>query len=147
MSERIRATITKPIITGSVATYSPTAPQQKSYKWFCYVKGLQNEDISHWISKVVFRLHSTFPNPVREVTRSPFMVSESGWGEFEMVITIHFANESEKPVELVHFVQLFPKDGNKTPTNPIVNECYDEIIFTDPKEDFYEQLIKKPKFL
>lgn len=32
------------------------------------------------------------------VTQTPFEVEESGWGEFEIQITIFFADQNEKPV-------------------------------------------------
>jgi YEATS domain-containing protein 4 len=32
------------------------------------------------------------------VTQAPFEVEESGWGEFEIQITIYFADPNEKPV-------------------------------------------------
>jgi hypothetical protein len=36
-----------------------------THKWICYVRGVNNEDLSYLIEKVVFNLHSSFTNPVR----------------------------------------------------------------------------------
>lgn len=54
------------------------------------VRGPNGEDISAFVSKVIFSLHVSFPKPVREVTQAPFEVSEVGWGEFEATIRIYF---------------------------------------------------------
>ena len=55
-----------------------------SHKWVCFVKGYNGEDISHYISRVVFTLHPTFNNPVRAIDTPPYEIHEYGWGEFEI---------------------------------------------------------------
>lgn len=35
------------------------------------------------------------------VTQAPFEVEESGWGEFEIQVTIYFADQNEKPVGIL----------------------------------------------
>ena len=73
----------------------------QSHKWTVYVRGGTNEDISVVVKRVVFQLHSSFNNPTRVVDGPPFELSESGWGEFEIVITLHFHNDvCEKPLHL-----------------------------------------------
>jgi YEATS family len=48
------------------------------------------------------------------VEEPPFEVTETGWGEFEIQIKIHFIPEaSEKPVTLFHFLHLHPYGPNK----------------------------------
>ena len=39
-------------------------------------------------------------------TKPPYEVSETGWGEFEVVIKVFFLDSSEKPVSLVIFDKL-----------------------------------------
>merc|ERR1711991_114112 len=68
-------------------------------------------DISYFISKVEFILHPTFLNHVRVVTKPPYEVVETGWGEFEIKIRVHFIDPKEKPVELFHHLTLFPPNG------------------------------------
>jgi YEATS domain-containing protein 4 len=53
---------------------------QASHQWICFVRGINNQDISHFISKVVFTLHPSFKNNIRVVTSPPFEVREIGWG-------------------------------------------------------------------
>ena len=36
-----------------------------THKWICYLRGVNNEDLSYLFKKVVFYLHSSFQNPVR----------------------------------------------------------------------------------
>lgn len=55
-----------------------------------YVRGPNHEDLSLILDKVVFSLHPSFAQPVRELTEPPFAVSEMGWGEFEASIRLFF---------------------------------------------------------
>lgn len=57
-----------------------------------------NEDIGTWVKKVHFKLHDSYESPTRVVQKPPFEVSETGWGEFELVIKIFFQDTSERPV-------------------------------------------------
>lgn len=100
-----------------------------------YVRGDMNEDISYCIEKVVFTLHQSFATPVRgkrfsavlgaardvtlcwrcpitEITTPPYEVTEWGWGEFEIPITIHFRDSTMKPVTVVQLLKLYPP-GNQ----------------------------------
>jgi hypothetical protein len=55
-----------------------------------YVRGPNHEDLSLILEKVVFSLHPSFAQPVRELREPPFAVSEMGWGEFEASIRLFF---------------------------------------------------------
>lgn len=67
------------------------------------------DDISHFIRRVQFKLHDSFPQPVRTFDRPPYQVSETGWGEFEIQIKIWWAAESgEKPLQTFHYLKLHP---------------------------------------
>eukprot|EP01035_Chromulina_nebulosa_P019643 gene19643-25555_t len=48
----------------------------------------------------MFSLHPSFQDPVR--------VTETGWGEFEVSITIHFKDEEEEPITFFHQLKLYP---------------------------------------
>lgn len=53
------------------------------------------------IKKVIFELHPSFKNPTRVVDSPPFTLSECGWGEFKIDITIFLHNDvCEKKLEL-----------------------------------------------
>lgn len=45
------------------------------------------------IKRAVFQLHSSFNNPTRVVESPPFELSEAGWGEFEIAITLYFQSD------------------------------------------------------
>ena len=76
----------------------------------------------------------------------PFEVTESGWGEFQIVIRITFQDPNQKPLQLAHFLRLYPlqdKQSNidpslepnssikkgSSPSSAIVSENYEEIVF------------------
>ncbi len=44
--------------------------------------------------KVTYHLHPTFANPTRVLKKAPFKISEEGWGEFELGLTLTFIEKS-----------------------------------------------------
>lgn len=139
-----------PILYGSVALYlGKKADEFQTHEWTLYVRGPNHEDLSVAISKVVFQLHPSFPQPIRELSQPPFEVTERGWGEFEAQIRIHWKDPTEKPTIVNHGIKLYPPG---TPPNvlpnsdvspePVVAETYDEVVFTDPNESFYRLLTR-----
>lgn len=40
------------------------------------------------IMQVVFQLHPSFDNPMREYTHPPYELTETGWGEFEIAALV-----------------------------------------------------------
>jgi YEATS domain-containing protein 4 len=86
-----------PIVTGSVAFYlGKKADEYQTHQWTLYLRGPRNEDLSTVASKVVFQLHASFAQPVRELTEAPYEVTERGWGEFEAQIRIIWKDPSEQ---------------------------------------------------
>ncbi|KAL8156421.1 transcription initiation factor TFIID subunit 14b-like isoform X1 [Apium graveolens] len=132
--------ITVPIVYGNVAFWlGKKASEYQSHKWTVYVRGATNEDLSVVVKRAVFQLHSSFNNPTRVVESPPFELSESGWGEFEIAITLHFHSDvCDKPLHLYHHLKLYPEDesGPMSTKKPVVVESYDEIVFTEPSEGF-----------
>ncbi|OMJ09737.1 Protein AF-9 [Smittium culicis] len=61
-----------------------------------------NSRVLPYVKQVEFHLHDTFPSPVRFIKRPPYVVSEKGWGEFELVIVIHFNDFDLEPMEITH---------------------------------------------
>lgn len=55
-----------------------------------------NEVPANIFDKVTYALHPTFPNPTRVLKLAPFLVSEQGWGEFDIPITIHISGLAGK---------------------------------------------------
>ncbi|KAF4532355.1 hypothetical protein B566_EDAN003659 [Ephemera danica] len=115
-------TIVKPIVYGNFARYFGKKREEDghTHHWTVYVKPYKNEDMSQYVKKVHFKLHESYANPSRVVVKPPFEVSETGWGEFEIVT-------------LYHILKLFQTGpdvmlGKKT----LVSEFYEEIVFQDP---------------
>uniref|UniRef100_A0A803NCI6 YEATS domain-containing protein n=1 Tax=Chenopodium quinoa TaxID=63459 RepID=A0A803NCI6_CHEQI len=70
------------------------ATESQSHKWTVYVRGATNEDLSVVVKRVVFQLHPSFNNPIRVVDSPPFELSECGWGEFEIAISLYFHSDA-----------------------------------------------------
>jgi len=128
------------------------------------------DDLSYMIKRVQFKLHDTYQSPTRNIDKPPFQVTETGWGEFEIVIKIYFVSESgEKPVTLYHHLKLHPwlpltkpppadaadelaalaaqqaKDLIAQKPPPVVHSWqYEELVFPEPTETFYDALVAHP---
>ncbi|KAL6249752.1 NuA4 histone H4 acetyltransferase complex and the SWR1 complex subunit [Rhinocladiella similis] len=121
------------------------APPDHTHKWKVFVRGINNEDISYWLKKVQFKLHDTYANSVRMIESPPFEVEETGWGEFEIAIKFYFVPEStEKPQQIWHGLKLHPYYGDveqqKRDRSMISSVCYEEVLFNEPVEVFYDLL-------
>uniref|UniRef100_A0A0D6QVK2 YEATS domain-containing protein n=1 Tax=Araucaria cunninghamii TaxID=56994 RepID=A0A0D6QVK2_ARACU len=133
--------MTVPIVYGTISFWlGKKADEYHSHKWTVYIRGATNEDLGVAIKRVVFQLHPSFNNPTRVVESAPFELSETGWGEFEISITIFFHSDvAEKQLDLFHHLKLYPEDESGPPSTkkPVVVESYDEIVFAEPSEAFY----------
>ncbi|KAL4182400.1 hypothetical protein AMTRI_Chr11g149820 [Amborella trichopoda] len=140
--------ISIPIVYGTISFWlGKKANEYNSHKWTVYIRGATNEDLSVAIKRVVFQLHPSFNNPIRSVESPPFELSESGWGEFEIAITVHFHSDvSDKPLDLFHHLKLYPEDesGPQSTKKPVVVESYDEIVFSEPSEAFFARAQNHP---
>ncbi|KAE8699963.1 Transcription initiation factor TFIID subunit 14b [Hibiscus syriacus] len=126
-----------PIVYGTIAFYlGRKASDHISGLFMCV--GATNEDLGAVIKHVVFQLHPSFNNPTRVVESPPFELSERGWGEFEIGMSLLFHNDvCDKKLDLFHFLKLYPEDesGPQSTKKPAVMESYNEIVFPDPTED------------
>ena len=96
-----------PIVFGSISLYlGKKSNSQHTHNWSCYVRGINDEDISYFVKKVEFLLHPSFPEPKITVEKFPFEIYQTGWGEFDIGIKVFFVVPSEKPVEVVHTLKL-----------------------------------------
>jgi YEATS domain-containing protein 4 len=145
-----RTTACLPIVYGSVAYYlGKKADETATHEWTLYLRGPNHEDLSPAISKVIFQLHPSFAQPMREYTEPPYQVTEKGWGEFESLIHIHWKDPTEKKTILNHTIKLYPPGTppNVMPTDtetPVLAEMYDEVVFTDPTDAFFRSLTLIP---
>jgi YEATS domain-containing protein 4 len=137
-----------PFMYGSAASYivdSNDAQQEgATHKWTFYVRGLNGQDLSPVISKVVFMLHPTCSIPIVECTKYPFETTQTGWGEFNAGIKIYFHGiVNHSGFVTVHHLLRFTPDGSIMPLydgTPVVKEMYDEVIFKDPSPDLLQRL-------
>lgn len=86
---------------------------------------------------------------MRTVEQSPFEVLETGWGEFEIQIKLYFIPEStEKPQTLWHSLKLHPyghdAEGKKERREVVLSQNYEEVVFNEPVEQFYDLLTGGP---
>ncbi|PSS29922.1 Transcription initiation factor TFIID subunit 14b like [Actinidia chinensis var. chinensis] len=137
-----------PIVYGTMAFWlGRKASESQSHKWTVYVRGATNEDLGVVIKRVVFQLHPSFSNPLRVVDSPPFELSECGWGEFEIAISIYFHSDGcNKQLSLFHHLKLYSEDesGPVSTKKPVVVESYDEIVFPDPSEVFFARVQNHP---
>ncbi|PVD36991.1 hypothetical protein C0Q70_03984 [Pomacea canaliculata] len=136
-------TIIKPIIYGNIARYFGKKREEDghTHQWTVYLKPYRNEDMSAYVKKVHFKLHDSYPNPNRVVVKPPYEVTETGWGEFEIIIKIYFNDPNERPVTIYHLLKLFQSEtdimlGKKS----LVAEFYDELVFQDPTSMLQQML-------
>lgn len=130
---------------GNVARYFGKKREEDghTHSWTCYLRPFKNEDLSVYIRKVQFKLHESYANPTRVLTKPPYEISETGWGEFEIIIKIFFSDSSEKPLTIYHLLKLFDHQNDPsivTGKKNVVSETYDEIVFTDPTNTMYHLL-------
>jgi YEATS domain-containing protein 4 len=151
-TKRVRGVqIMRPFIYGTEAIpFDPEhrpkdAPPDHTHRWKVFVRGVNGEDISYWLRKVQFKLHDTYANSVRMIESPPFEVEETGWGEFEIAIKFYFVPEStEKPSTVWHALKLHPYgediEGQKKRRDTVKSICYEEVLFSEPVEQFFNIL-------
>ncbi|XP_014321970.1 protein ENL isoform X4 [Myotis lucifugus] len=64
-----------------------------THDWMVFVRGPEQCEIQHFVEKVVFWLHDSFPKPKRVCKEPPYKVEESGYAGFIMPIEVHFKNK------------------------------------------------------
>ncbi|PYI26660.1 putative histone acetyltransferase subunit [Aspergillus indologenus CBS 114.80] len=155
-TKRVRGvSVFRPFVFGSEAQpfdpakKPPHVPADHTHQWRVFVKGVNGEDISYWLKKVQFKLHETYAQNVRTIEQPPFEVTETGWGEFEIQIKLYFVPESnEKPQTLWHSLKLHPygddAEGKKERREMVTSQNYEEVVFNEPVEQFYELLTGGP---
>lgn len=114
------------------------------------MRGVDGEDITYWLQKVQFKLHETYSQSLRTIEApTPFEVTETGWGEFEVTIKLFFPPEAnEKAASVYHQLKLHPygedKEAAKARRDTVVSQNYEEIVFNEPAEAFYDVLVSGP---
>lgn len=78
----------------------------------------------------------------------PFVVNETGWGEFDIAIKLYYVNDSgEKPQTLYHYLRLHPYGRTEEEKQAMIMEngeirswSYEEQLFNEPFDVFYRIL-------
>lgn len=78
----------------------------------------------------------------------PFIVSDTGWGEFDIAIKLYYINDSgEKPQTLYHYLRLHPYGRTEEEKQAMIMEngeirswAYEEQLFNEPYDVFYRIL-------
>jgi YEATS domain-containing protein 4 len=109
-------------------------------------------DISTWLKKVVFVLHETFPNPVRNVESPPFELEETGYGGFFIVVKLYFQPiASEKQQQRQHYLQLeaYGEEAlmaEQARTGIVRSEIVEFIEFNEPTESLWDALTSESQW-
>ncbi|TFB05339.1 AF-9-like protein [Trichoderma ghanense] len=157
--KRVKLTqVRRPFVVGSTALpfsdtnpRPPGTPDNHTHSWQVFVRGLEDTDITYWLRRVQFKLHESIPNYVRMVEGEPgkpFVVNETGWGEFDITIKLYYVNDSgEKPQTLYHYLRLHPygrteeeKQSMLAANGEVRAWSYEEQLFNEPYEAFYQIL-------
>ncbi|KAK8933075.1 hypothetical protein H634G_07314 [Metarhizium anisopliae BRIP 53293] len=159
LGKRVKLTqVRRPFIVGTTAMpfsetnpKPPGTPDNHTHSWQVFVKGLEDTDITYWLRRVQFKLHESIPNYVRMIEGEqgkPFVVNETGWGEFDITIKLYYVNDSgEKPQTMYHYLRLHPfgrteeeKQSMVTKNGEVRSWSYEEQLFNEPYEAFYQIL-------
>jgi len=140
--------VVKPIVFGNESKFFGKKRESDghTHTWTIYVKPYNSmEDMSAYVKKVQFKLHESYTESIRTVTKPPYEVTETGWGEFEVIIKIYFVDNAERPVTLYHLLKLFSNpllahQCHYGSLGQLVSEYYDEILFQDPSVYLHRQL-------
>lgn len=126
-------------------------PEGYTHDWELFLRGAENVDISHYVEKVVFTLHESFPKPKRGLygksirsfssnfvsilvlKEPPYVVKEAGYAGFILPVTVYFRSKNEEPksLEFKYDMDLAPQKVQK-----------EDYVFSNPGDDFRRKLLK-----
>uniref|UniRef100_A0A8C6P7V5 MLLT3 super elongation complex subunit n=1 Tax=Nothobranchius furzeri TaxID=105023 RepID=A0A8C6P7V5_NOTFU len=103
-----------------------------------FVRGPDHSNIQHFVEKVVFHLHESFPKPKRVCKDPPYKVEESGYAGFILPIEVYFKNK-EEPKKVRFDYDLFLHLEGHPPVNHL--RC-EKLTFNNPTDEFRRKLLK-----
>ncbi|XP_074668215.1 protein AF-9 [Strix aluco] len=109
-----------------------------THDWLVFVRGPEHSNIQHFVEKVVFHLHESFPRPKRVCKDPPYKVEESGYAGFILPIEVYFKNK-EEPKKVRFDYDLFLHLEGHPPVNHL--RC-EKLTFNNPTEEFRRKLLK-----
>ncbi|XP_065224727.1 U4/U6 small nuclear ribonucleoprotein Prp3-like isoform X1 [Planococcus citri] len=111
-----------------------------THDWELFLRGADNIEIHHFVEKVVFHLHESFPNHKRVIKDPPYMVCETGHVGFPLMIDIYLKNKHERSrnsrIRFRYHLTLQPKGP---PLTSVKKERY---VFKSPSGKFRRKLIQ-----
>ena len=83
----------KPVVYGNVAKYFGKKREEDghTHQWTVYVRPFQNEDMSVYVKKVNFKLHDSYANQNRVLTKPPYEVTGEPYPFTISTNKIHFS--------------------------------------------------------
>ncbi|KAM4858873.1 protein ENL isoform X2 [Urocitellus parryii] len=108
-----------------------------THDWMVFVRGPEQCEIQHFVEKVIFRLHDSFPKPKRVCKEPPYKVEESGYAGFIMPIEVYFKNK-EEPRKVCFTYDLFLNLEGNPPVNHL--RC-EKLTFNNPTTEFRYKLL------
>ncbi|KAF7207335.1 protein AF-9 isoform X1 [Nothobranchius furzeri] len=109
-----------------------------THDWMVFVRGPDHSNIQHFVEKVVFHLHESFPKPKRVCKDPPYKVEESGYAGFILPIEVYFKNK-EEPKKVRFDYDLFLHLEGHPPVNHL--RC-EKLTFNNPTDEFRRKLLK-----
>ncbi|XP_072315410.1 protein AF-9 isoform X2 [Eucyclogobius newberryi] len=109
-----------------------------THDWMVFVRGPGQSNIQHFVEKVVFYLHESFPKPKRVCKDPPYKVEECGYAGFILPIEVYFKNK-EEPKKVRFDYDLFLHLEGHPPVNHL--RC-EKLTFNNPTEEFRRKLLK-----
>ncbi|XP_051912986.1 protein AF-9 isoform X2 [Hippocampus zosterae] len=109
-----------------------------THDWIVFVRGPEHSNIQHFVEKVVFHLHESFPKPKRVCKDPPYKVEESGYAGFILPIEVYFRNK-EEPKKVRFDYDLFLHLEGHPPVNHL--RC-EKLTFNNPTEEFRRKLLR-----
>jgi len=129
--------IEKEVVFGHVARRLPRPSENRTHHWDIFLYSPTGEDLGRWIDSVTFLLHETFDKPERVCFKEPYLISEDGWGEFDMKILIRPKCIGFSQIQLDHGILFPPQNAKKT---AIMHRKTVKIVFRNPPPILYEGL-------
>ncbi|XP_054160936.1 protein AF-9-like isoform X1 [Oppia nitens] len=107
-----------------------------THDWTVFVRGPEKSSIEHFVEKVIFYLHESFPKPKRVVKEPPYQVSESGYAGFELPVEVYFKNK-EEPKKIAFDYDLYLRLDDS-----VSHSRREKLTFQNPSNDFKKKLLK-----
>jgi hypothetical protein len=91
------------------ANLSPESSKRQGRPYYTIQVWLEanSPELMQRVSKVVYHLHPTFPNPDREINdpKGGFELITAGWGQFNLSADVYF-DDNSKPLRLFRYINF-----------------------------------------